>query len=219
MELTVCQGVVTNVVAGRVGEDEEDGGDGGRASLVRQELLHRDRPSNVTAQQCHRAGQVHDTTGKSANEHGDGDGVDEGPGVKTDIELALEFGVGVANQLKQGAEIVRDKGVARPLGEETQEGADNDTTAQSSSGNHLEPGTRGLVQFDLDGALDLSHLGFDELRVAVAFGMVFDEHLKSFVSPVLADQETGRFWQEARTVSEEAFSKTRAQLTRRKRSG
>lgn len=98
--LTVSQSVISDVVAWRIHEDKEDGKLSSSGSFGGHKPLHRHCPANIAAKQRGSAGQVHLATGKAAYEERYKDGVDEGPAVEADVELALEVGVGISDQLE-----------------------------------------------------------------------------------------------------------------------
>lgn len=91
---------------------------------------------------------------------------------------------------------VRDQSVARPLREQTEERGNEQTPTHTRRAEHVAPGLLGLFQLDLDGTLDLGHLGLDDERLAVALGVVLGEDVKGFVVAVFTDEVTGTFGEE-----------------------
>lgn len=82
--------------------------------------LHADRPGDVHAQQRHGAGEVHVAPLEPGDEEGDKSAADQLPARVCDVDLLLEDRVVLADHTEEVAEVVGDKSVAGPLGEETE---------------------------------------------------------------------------------------------------
>lgn len=125
-EVGVGERVVAEVVAGRVGKDEEDGrGAGGGVCAAgvfgRDALLHRHRPADVDDEQRARAHQVHGPPAEARHQHGRREPAHQRPARDGQVDLLLEDRVRVSDHREQVAQVVRDQRVAGPLREEAEE--------------------------------------------------------------------------------------------------
>jgi hypothetical protein len=57
-----------------------------------------------------------------------------------------------------------------------------------------------MLQFDLDGRLDLSHLSLHKNGVPVAFSMVLDQKFESVIISVFGNKPSGTFWDETMQI-------------------
>lgn len=105
---------------------------------------------------------------------------------------------------------LRNERVAGPLREQTEKSRDEQSTAHAGGAEHVPPRLFGLLEFDLDGALDLRQFGLDDNRVAVALRVVLGENVEGVVVAVLTDQVSGAFREEPAQVSMGAIAVERA---------
>lgn len=120
--LTVCQSIVSHVVARTVSINEEQRCNVRRAircpSLrCRLRFLHGDGPRDVAQQQADGAHQVHDPPADLDHQQGHDRGTDHTPAGDRHIDLLHVGRVRHADHFEQVAEVVADEGVAGPLGE------------------------------------------------------------------------------------------------------
>ena len=90
--LTVGEGVVAHVVAGRVRVDEEERGNVGRVVgrprvLGRLGALHGDGPRDVTEQEADGAHEVHDAAADLDDEQRHDDAAEQAPAGDRDVDL------------------------------------------------------------------------------------------------------------------------------------
>lgn len=190
---TICQRVVADVVARLIRKDEEDGNLGRDLRLALQKLLHRHRPPHVAAEQAGRTRQIHLPPGEPPHEQRHGDRVDQIPAVESDVDLPLQRGVLVPDELQEVGKVVRDERVAGPLREQAEEGAYEDALAHAGGGDHVEPGTLRVLHFEADRRFDLGHFGEGEVGLGVSFCMVVDQYAVRFFALVLGDEVAWRF--------------------------
>ena len=107
----------------------------------------------------------------------------------------------VADHNEDLAQVEGDEGIPGPLSEQSHGSSKRCSASHSRCGDHIPPGLLGDFGFQMDGGLDLYHLGLDEYGFAVSFSMVLDENLESFFSSVFADEVTRRFGDETAPVS------------------
>lgn len=93
-ELTVSKCVVTDVVAWRVHEDEDNASN--TSTLVvatgfvsSNGLLEGNCPGSVTADECASASKVQGSSLELGDEQGDGEGVDQGPACVSQVDFLL----------------------------------------------------------------------------------------------------------------------------------
>ena len=201
--LTVCQGVVTHVVARRVGIDEEQHSNVGRvvrgsSGDGRLGLLHRDGPGDVAAQETACAGQVHDTSADASDEERDGDTAEQTPAGNRDVDLLDVGRILEADEGQEITEVVRDERVAGPLGEETEHGGDEETATHTGRLEQVTPRPLGCVELELDRRLHLHEFGLDELDTAVSLAVVLDQDVLGLLAAVFGDEPAGGLGEEAR---------------------
>lgn len=199
---TVSQSVVSNVVARRVGEVEEQRRDTGRfvSRLIRlrqSQLLEGNRHGHKA--KTHRRSRKHKhMSALKLHHHKCRDhGAEERPVGVSKINARLGIGAGVAHHLVQQVLVVGQQGVSGHLCEEPHHGCDEDAATHAGCAHHVEPGLVAVADFDLDGLFDLRDFSFDEHGVDVAFGVVLDEDGGGLVVAISADQPSGRLGEEA----------------------
>ena len=147
----------------------------------------------------HAGGRGHER--KSAAETGDKErnqgAVEERPALVGNVDSGLGVVAGETHHAVNGVGIVGKQGIAGHLGEQTQECGDEDTTTHTGGAEHGPPGLLGVLHLELDGGLDLGHLGEDDVVVRIIFAMVLDEDGERLIVSVLADEPTGAFWEKA----------------------
>ena len=166
---------------------------GGGSSLG---ALHGDGPGDVAAQQGNGAGQVHDAAANAGDQHGHGESAEQTPAGDRDVDLLDVGRVGVADELEKIAEVVRDEGVARPLGEETKHGGDEHTAAHTSGLEEIGPRPLAGLHLELDGGRHLGELGRHELVAAVTLAVVLLQNVAGLLCAVLGNEPAGRLGQE-----------------------
>lgn len=178
-ELTVGQRVITKVVGGCVGKDEED--DGTIGSLVRStqvpalhSLLHGDRPEDVDGQGRYRASEVHVATLEPEDEERGDRTAHQVPAREGNVDLLLEYRLVLADHLEEVAQEIGDQRVAGPLREETQHAADERAPSHPGRFHHVLPGHVRVLELELDRRLHLRELGLHELGLAVSLPVVLD---------------------------------------------
>lgn len=132
------------------------------------------------------------TTLEARDDEGNDGTVDQTPASVGDVDAGLGVLAGVAHEVEEGAGVVADEGVSGQLGEETDEGGDDETAAHTGGADKLHPGLLGNLHLGADGLANLDNLGLDELRVGISLGVVLDEDSAGLLHLVLGDEETGR---------------------------
>ena len=194
---TVCQGIVSNVVAGREAKVEEQGGDAGRLvvqSDVEGGLHALKRNGHGAEARAHETGgkHVHVAALEAGDVEGDEGAVDETPAGVGQVDARLGVGGGVAHHAEEDAGVVAEQRVARQLGEEADEEGDVEAATQPVRGHQLHPRLLGHLHLRLDGLADLGHLGLDEQRVPVALGVVLDQDGAGLLVAVLGHEVARR---------------------------
>jgi hypothetical protein len=208
--LTVGEGIVANVVAGRKGKVEEQSSDAG--SLVREipvlgelNALERDGHGDEAREHEQGRGHVHDATGEARDDEGDDGGVEQTPAGVGEVDAGGGVVGGVAHHVEEHAGVVADEGVAGELGEEADKGGDEDATAHAARADQIHPRLLRHFHLRLDGLADLDDLGLGEGRVGVSLGVVLDQDGGGLVVAVLGDEVTRGFRKEAVIILRSAF--------------
>jgi hypothetical protein len=81
------------------------------------------------------------------------------------------------------------------LGEDAEEGSDEDSAAHTLRLEHVRPRLLRVFHLNLDGGSDLGHLSLDENGVGISFSVVFSKNSKGFIITVFADKPTWTLWQ------------------------
>ncbi len=106
-----------------------------------------------------------------------------------EVDPGLGVGGGGGPSSRRSIRVVGDESVARHLGEESEEGRDEETTAKSGGAEHLQPALLGVFHLKFDGRTNLGHLGLHEEGVRIALGMILDEDRVGLILlRVFADQ-------------------------------
>lgn len=83
---------------------------------------------------------------------------------------------------------------------QAKESSDEASATGTCRREDIHPRHLGRFQLNLEGRLDLSHLGLDEFRVFISLSMVLHEDLPSLVSATLGDEPSGTIRQEAEII-------------------
>jgi hypothetical protein len=124
-------------------------------------ISHRDGPADVNREQTDSTGHVHNTATEAPDLAGNEGGHDKRPARVDKVDVVLGGRVGEANHLQEIAHVVTDEGVATPLGEETQHGSDEGTTAHTAGTEKISPGLLGRLVLDLEGLTNLDDFGLE----------------------------------------------------------
>jgi hypothetical protein len=213
-EVGVGERVVTNVIAWREGEEEEQRGNLCRLVLSAgivgySEALETDGHGHEA--HCHGAGgkHKHPSSAESGDDKGNDNGVHQTPALVGDVDSGFCEGGSVAHHLEKKVLVVREESVAAHLGEDTEEAGNEDTTAHTLGAQHVEPRLFGVLELNLDSRSNLSHLSLDEDRVGIAFRVVLGQDSKSLIVAVFADEPT---WALRQTIDEGNLQEGRAHL-------
>lgn len=191
--LTVCQSIVAQVVARRVGKIEEQGGDGCRAVrfvavLCSSQLLERDghgrKDQEHGGRGCHESPPTTETGHKESKNRR----IDETPALVGDVDACLDSALGEVHHLEHEVLIVGEERVARHLREQTEENTDEDTAAVTGSGPHDGPRLLGSLHLQFNGGLDLGHFSLHQERAGISLGVVFGKDGEGLVVFILTDK-------------------------------
>lgn len=100
---------------------------------------HCNRPSNIYAQQRACTQQVHLATSEPLHAQCSNSGVDKFPARLRDVQLILERRIRVADHIKNGGQVIRDQGIAAPLGEETEQHGNQHPLSHTRAGEEALP--------------------------------------------------------------------------------
>lgn len=176
-------------------EDPDEDDHGVPAALGALVLVQAgaERPEDKGHQHAAGGGQEGRAAAQLVDEHGHGDGDDEGERGLAGGEAELGGRVGDAGGVVELARVVGDDGVAGPLGEDT-EGDEHGQPVAVALGLD-EVGVAALLlglQLQGEGLPDLTVLELDSRVVDVAVGVVSSENLECLVVLVLGNQVTRR---------------------------
>lgn len=118
---TVGEGVITNIVAGRIGENEEDHNLAGSLGSSCDGPLLCNGPAAVYDEERNHTCEIHLTPGKSSYEKRKNGGIEAIPAVLSDVEPALKGCVRIANAVENSAEVIRNQCIPTPLGKQAKE--------------------------------------------------------------------------------------------------
>lgn len=197
MPLTIRQRVKTNIIPGLIKINPKQGKFRGSAILPLDGHRRGRSPAHIGDEDPGDGEEVHGAAPEAHDDEGGGDGAHEAPDLVADVVLGLELRVREPHEAQDVAEVVRDDDVARQLRHDAHEGPDEQAPPVPRRAEHVEPRLPRVLELRRDGRLDLGELGFRELRVLVAFGVVLNDRLEGFFVSVFADQVSGAFGDEA----------------------
>ena len=224
-KLTVCQGVVADVVTGRVCEVPDKGRDGGGlvgivTRICDGKALEGDGHGDENKGHAARGQHKHPSALEARNDECDDCAVEQTPALIGNVDPGLCEAGGITHHLEKQVGVVRKQRVSAHLGEKTHHGGDEYTAAHTSGSEHIHPRLPGVLQLELDGGSNLGHLSLDNGRICIALGVVFGKDCEGLVFTVFADKPSGAFGEHTvDMVRFGAFKTDRCWLTRQCKPG
>lgn len=173
--------------------DEENHGLVGALGAVLSVQARSEGPEDEGAKHAASGSEESRATADLVDEHGHGDGDDEGETGLAGGETELGGGVVDTGGLVQLGGVVGDNGVAGPLGEEPERKQNGEAVTVATGLEEVEvAAVLGALHLETDGLLDLAELELDGGVVGVAVGVILGEDVEGLVVLILGDQETGR---------------------------
>ena len=172
--------------------DEEDHGLVGALGLVLAIETRAKSPEDKGAAHATGGSEESSATANSVDEHGHGQGNDEGHTRLTGGETELGGGALNAGGVVELGRVVGDNGVAGPLGEEAERNQNSEAVTVALGLEKVHVGAvLGRLVLQAEGLLDLLELELNGRVVGIAVGVVLGEDVEGLVVLVLGDQETG----------------------------
>ena len=179
----------------RICINEEENSYGSRIALLLvgirlKYLLHRDCPPHKDEQHADCAKKKHFPARKSCDDQrGDGS-VEKAQALIAHVDSCFGKCCIIPNHPKNCTRVVtykcqqrewqnkmscdlRYEGVPRPLCKQAHSRSNEYTTSHSCCSEHVHPRLLGVLQFDLDRGLNLSHFGAHQHAVSIPFGLLW----------------------------------------------
>jgi hypothetical protein len=173
--------------------DEEDHGVAGAGGVVLVVETRGEGPEDEGAEHTASGSKEEGATADLVDEHSHGERDDERHASLASAETELGSRVLDTGRLVQGARVVGNDGVTRPLREETERDKDGEAVAVALGAEEVHvAAAAGSLELEAKRLLDLAELELDSGVVDVAVGVVLGEGVESLVVLVLGHVETRR---------------------------
>lgn len=156
----------------------------------------KDGEKDVCDEHARHAGEEHLPSADLVDQQGQGHAEDEALDGVSAVDQELRLGARHTNRIQDEMQIVRHQRVAAPLDHESQRQDHAEPVPIGRGPEPFQPGRSGVVFLVFERVVDLGHLELQELRVRVAFGVVFAQNLVRLITAVVVDQPTGRLGHE-----------------------
>lgn len=175
------------------GENPDKGDDGTACCCVAGCFLLRraDRPEDEGHAHAGGGGDEEWASAHAIDQHGAGDGDDEGENGKATVHAELGVAISDTNRLVHVRGIVGDETVSGPLGEETEGSEEEETVPVAASLEEIEiAGSLLVLVFQTESLFDLVVFELHGGVVVVAVGVVLAEDVEGFFVALLGNQPT-----------------------------
>lgn len=185
-----------HVVEDVVDEDHGHNGTAGTAVSVDGVTGGADGPDDEGSQHTSGGNQEERATADLVNNEALASSDDDVQDLQATVDDELDVAVRDPYAVEDDVEVVRDKTVAGPLGEETEGEQDEEPVAVTLGLDELAPAVALEFLLELDGVLDLLELDLHDLIVEVAVGVNLGEGLVSLLNLAVGNHPARRLGDE-----------------------